>query len=385
MPLLVPLVLLLAVYQCHGLASVSTKPHILSVGLAAVDFVATVDHFPDPDEKMRSSSLFIEGGGNAANTACAIGRLSPFADVSIVTAVGDDANGNTIVDGLTAMNVNIDHVDHYDGSSPFSYILSTDIDGENTRTCIHQPSTGDMSTDFVEKIPLEKYTAAHFDVRYPTAAVALSRRCVEADVPYSVDVERPREGLDELLQEATVVICNSNYCDTILGNDEKETDTAQRLRKVIRQQAPKAKLAVQTLGGKGSCLIRLLDDSTEEQDRLILQDEKDSNAPVVTLKDGALFCTAFSGCKVVDTTGAGDAFQGGFITALWANAASKRGKSPEVPTDSRFLAHALRIATRVAAKKVEKPGARSGLPDAMEDEFIQSEMEAMLDLAPTRS
>jgi hypothetical protein len=47
-----------------------TKPRILSFGIAAVDFVAVVDHFPEPDEKIRSSSLLIGGGGNAANSAC---------------------------------------------------------------------------------------------------------------------------------------------------------------------------------------------------------------------------------------------------------------------------------------------------------------------------
>jgi hypothetical protein len=61
-----------------SLASAMTimpKPNIRSVCLAVVDFVAAVDdHFLEPNEKMRSSSLVVEGGGNAADSACAIGR-----------------------------------------------------------------------------------------------------------------------------------------------------------------------------------------------------------------------------------------------------------------------------------------------------------------------
>ena len=354
-----------------SLALAPSKPHILSVGLAAVDFVAVVDHFPVPDEKMRSSSLIVEGGGNAANTAAAIGRLG-IADVSLVTAVGDDANGNTIVEGLKDYFIGTDSIERFEGCSPFSYILTTDIDGDNTRTVVHQPADGDMSIDFVEKLDLEKVTAVHFDLRYPKAAMILAERCAKAGIPYSVDVERPREGLEEILSQATVVICNSNYCDTVLGKDEKETDVAARLRKVVADQAPKAQIAVQTLGSKGSCLIRM--GEHDKKTGTILKDKKDKSLPVVEEKKGVLYCSALKGVTVVDTTGAGDSFQGGLISALWA--------SGELPTDTKALGHALRIASRVAGKKVEKPGARQGLPFGDKDEFLKAEIKALKELAP---
>ena len=85
------------------------QPCLLSVGIAAMDFFATVPHFPEPDgKKMQSTQLLCEGGGNAANTACAMARLFDNDDVldddddvvNIVTAVGQDANGDTIINGL---------------------------------------------------------------------------------------------------------------------------------------------------------------------------------------------------------------------------------------------------------------------------------------------
>lgn len=117
------------------------RPHILCVGLSTIDFVATVDHFPEPDEKMRSSSLTVEGGGNAANTACAMGRLSPFVDVTLVTGVGPDANGVQIVESIQSGKVQV-LAERYPGNSPFSYILNTNVNGENTRTSIHQAPRG---------------------------------------------------------------------------------------------------------------------------------------------------------------------------------------------------------------------------------------------------
>ncbi|KAL3941970.1 MAG: hypothetical protein SGARI_000422, partial [Bacillariaceae sp.] len=130
---------------------------------------------------MRSSSLLVEGGGNAANTACAVAGLLPKDCSNLLTAVGDDPNGNIIVSGLEDRAVNV-IAENFPGNSPFSYILSHNDEktGDNTRTCVHQPSSGDMSVNFVKTIAegaLKDFTAVHFDVRYPTAAVELSKEC----------------------------------------------------------------------------------------------------------------------------------------------------------------------------------------------------------------
>jgi sugar/nucleoside kinase (ribokinase family) len=92
----------------------------------------------------------------------------------------------------------------------------------------------------------------------------------------------------------------------------------------------------------------------------------------------------------VDTTGAGDAFQGGFLTALWTavEAAAVESSDSSVPEqnnarsilsqlDDRVLGHALRIGARVAAQKVQQPGARRGLPSSATDAVLQAEFAAL--------
>eukprot|EP00957_Ditylum_brightwellii_P155735 11856691-Ditylum_brightwellii.AAC.1 len=141
---------------------VHIKPRILCVGVAGIDYVASVDHFPKPDEKMRSDSLLIDGGGNAANTACAIGRLNTYAEVAIASSAGNDANGDTIIKGLQKDDVDVRYVERFEGTSPFTYVISTN-DADNSRTCIHQRGNGCLTVNFADKIPIDEFSAMHFD------------------------------------------------------------------------------------------------------------------------------------------------------------------------------------------------------------------------------
>lgn len=391
-----------------------------------------------------------------------MGRLSPHVSASILTCVGDDSLGDTIRVGLEAYGVHTETIQVCTGqTSPFTYILSAPVNRQMTRTCIHQPSSmtlsptvhetilgrslGDQDGDeetHKSKVP---YTTIHFDGRYPSGAVPLARQCFQQfHIPYSVDVERPREGLLNLLHGASVVICNSKYCSTIGSSDTsgikpnqstsgnssiktKQKDFAERnrqdyddmikekavyddteiivtrLRSVMKEQAPNAELAIQTMGERGCCLVRLNhpNDANEYPDGTIVlgtssynnsdetqtSDTKRSDEPIVQWMHGALFCSIFSNSSVVDTTGAGDAFQGGFLSALWIAStfvktnSQQNGDSYAVEplTDPIALSRALRIGTRVAAQKITQPGARKGLPCVSRDHFLQSELTALIE------
>ena len=383
---------------------------VVSVGVAAIDYVATVDQFPKPDAKIRSTSLVVQGGGNAANTASALGRLTPYVTSSkLVTVLGDDDNGNAITQGLSDSLVQVVAEQVLGGTSPFTYILSCQAD--LTRTCIHQRATADLSQDFVLNHPSAKAlweptatTAVHFDVRYPQASMAIAKLCRNLGIPYSVDVERPRQGVLELLQGATVVICNAEYCQTVLssskdGNSDKPPP--EQLRQVMQMQAPHTKVAIQTMGSQGSILICLDETDTRriaelagvtmdlDSDPISVDSSLSSpSSPsswtppqVKVTQDGVLTCSVVPNMDVVDTTGAGDAFIGGFLAAYWqqpSRVAEQEGQVGGVGQDPRFLARALRIATWIAAHQISKTGARQGLPWAQHDAWLQAEFQALL-------
>lgn len=347
------------------------KSKILCCGISTLDTIATLEEFPSPDTKVRSKSLQNFGGGNAANTAVTISRLGRM-KVDLLTAVGNDANGDTIMKELVEENVGVEKVQRYDGDSPWSYIIVA----KDTRTIIHQPASSELSISHIkDKVDLSEYGAVHFDARHHEAAIYLSKKCREMGVPYSVDVERPREGLPDLMHGASVVICNSDYCSLTLGLPKvaDEQEMVSRFQKVLKEEAPNAKIGVMTLGSSGSFLIQT--DVRYDNDNEVVISKTGNGSPQVIEKCDSLWCDVFSNCPVVDTTGAGDSFIGAFLSAFWA---SKQNVvcTNEENYDKYFLAHALRIGTAVASLKIQKKGAREGLPRAG-DKLLREEFEAM--------
>ena len=360
-------------------------------------------------------------------------------DVHLLSAVGDDSNGDTILAGLVSQGVGVGRIQRYRGDSPWCYIMVC----SNTRTCVFQPGSEGLSVKHVrdnltatdgdgvddrdrvddedESLVLNGFGAAHFDGRHLDASVYLAGRFDSLAIPYSVDVERPRgEGLLKLLSGASIVLCNSEYCRLSLGlgvDDGgcffNEKEIVCNLRRVLGEQAPRARIGLTTLGSKGSCLIILNENdaaedsqrgkngldisaTTEEVNIILEKHDKFPDSPRVIERHGALWCDPWDNCNIIDTTGAGDVFQGAFLAVLWNCAAALEQRqqsigegaevkacrvrmthSPlEVPVSKLVLAYALRIGTRVAGLKLNGLGSRVALPGT--DEFIESELKMIM-------
>jgi len=108
---------------------------IACIGVCGIDMLAYVGKFPNPDDKVRTLSSLKAGGGNCGNTATALALLG--AEVSVLSCVGDDADGSHIIAELNGSGVNTSAVVTREGASPFTYVL---VDNStSTRTCIHTP------------------------------------------------------------------------------------------------------------------------------------------------------------------------------------------------------------------------------------------------------
>jgi sulfofructose kinase len=113
---------------------------VVCVGLATLDTILVVPRFPAPDDRVVVTGSVRAGGGPAATAAVALARLG--VETAFVGAVGDDAAGAEIREGLEAEGVDVSRLGVVAGArSPQSTIL---VGPGGTRTILHLPGTAEL-------------------------------------------------------------------------------------------------------------------------------------------------------------------------------------------------------------------------------------------------
>lgn len=114
-------------------------PHgslLVFVGVCTMDTIAAVDGYPEPDSRSLARALVRAGGGPAATAAVAAARLG--CQTSLISAVGDDADGRAIIAELQAEGVGVDAVrqaaDEASGASSVTIDLK-----QHTRAIVNRP------------------------------------------------------------------------------------------------------------------------------------------------------------------------------------------------------------------------------------------------------
>jgi len=341
-----PTVMTMAAVSSTPAAAETVPKKVVAIGSAIVDYVASVDHFPTPDEKMRTTALEVLGGGNAGNAATAMVRLG--LRVSLVAKVGGDGLGAAVVaelkrDAIDTTHVSVDPSD----TTPFSYII-VDADTQ-TRTILHTPArSGDLEPAAVDPSMLDGASLLFCDGRNTLAATELARMARSRGIPVIVEGERARPHLDALLALADVVVTSTSFPTAWTG----EKDLGVALKSLLTRLP--ARTVITTLGKTGS--LRLDRDAATPapadlpQAIQMIVEKGDSAAtacgPIHITFQAA---TPLRPEEVVDTTGAGDAYIGATCYAL-VQALSPSG--------------GMRLAAEVAARKCRQLGARPGLPFA---------------------
>ncbi|KVH94284.1 Carbohydrate kinase PfkB [Cynara cardunculus var. scolymus] len=216
--------------------SLESTPIVLGFGGVAVDLLATVAAFPNPDDKIRSTSLKVQGGGNAGNALTCAARLG--LNARLISKVANDAQGRGILEELEADSVS------EEGNSPFTYVI---VDNQTkTRTCIHTPGSPPMIPNDISNSTLLAALAGvklvYFDVRLPQTALVVAHEANRRRIPILVDAERPREGLDDLL----------NLSDYVTWTGAPSVPGAL-ISMLLR--LPKVKFVIVTLGADGCIML----------------------------------------------------------------------------------------------------------------------------------
>jgi ribokinase len=300
---------------------------VVVVGAVNTDLVIAAAHLPAPGETVVGGGLQTFGGGKAANAAVAAARVG--ASVSLIGAVGADDPGKRALAELTNDNVDTSWVALLDDEPTGAALIVVDANGEN-QIAIGPGANGAVSAEHVctalaTLLPTTDVVLVSTEI--PIAAVgAAIEAATTAAVQCVLNPAPVIPGLDDLLALGPIVTPNEielrDLAHTV-GTEivpANEDEILRSLQKINEQtQSP----VIVTLGGDG-CAVRLADGEVHR-------------------------ITARSTNDVVDTTGAGDTFNGVFAARLAAGDA---------------MMTAISTAVIAASLSVSAVGARPGMPTA---------------------
>lgn len=289
---------------------------VVGVGVNTIDVLATGEVFPAPDTKHQLRSLVELPGGETATALTACTRLGWR--TRYVGRFGDDARGELARTALADAGVDISASETVAAAQPVSVIF---VDNQGRRTVLwSRASAADLTADGVDPTVVTSGRVLLVDAHQPDAATRAARYARDAGIPTVLDIDATGPGRDALLGETDIIITSADFPEAWTGR----LGLGAALRELAGRFQPQ--LLVTTLGREGS----------------------------LALVDGREVRTAGFEVSVVDSTGAGDAFRGGFIAGWLAADAVAQVES------------VLTYANAVAALACRRVGARGALPTRAE-------------------
>ena len=308
-------------------------PQIVVIGSLNADLVQKVDRLPKPGETIAGGNLETFSGGKGANQAVAAGRMG--ARTSMIGQVGNDSLAALLLDSLRDAGVDCGSVGVAESATGTAVILVLP-DGENL--IVIAPGANATVTPALAAERLRVLEEGSFllsQLEIPVASVERSLAAAKGRGATTILDPAPGRTLaPELLRHVDFLTPNETETLTLLGESglamETDSDLDAAAKRVLAL-GPKA--VVLKLGARG-CLIA----TAEDVHRV-------------------------PGFKVdaVDTTAAGDVFNGAFATAL---------------AEGEPLPRAARFANAAAALAVTRPGAQNSVPSRREVDRFLSGMDA---------
>jgi ketohexokinase len=187
---------------------------VLGVGIAVRDIVNVVAEYPPEDAEVRALERRTARGGNCANTLDVLVQLGHRCAWAGVLA-GDDGAG-FIAEDLTRRGIDHSHARRLaGGATPTSYITLSRATG--SRTIVHYRDLPELAAADFARQPLDGLDWVHFEGRNPveTAQMLARVRCERPDLPISVEIEKPREGIEQLFCGVDVLIVARTYAESV--------------------------------------------------------------------------------------------------------------------------------------------------------------------------
>jgi ribokinase len=258
---------------------------VVVVGSVNADYVLRLHHRPAPGETVGDAILELHPGGKGANQAVAAARCG--VSVSMVARVGADSIGRTRIEDLVGEGVDTTHIRvSADTLTGVAFVTLTP-DGENAIAVAPGANACLCPSDIEEAgalIRTAKVLAVQLEV--PLESVVRAAELAGSNTTLILNCAPYRPLPAHLLAKTGVLVVNEREGAALSGFALSSPDDARRAAAVMHEMGPR--VVVVTLGANGAVVVA---PGIEEY----------VPAPRV---------------RVVDTTGAGDAFVGAVAARL---------------------------------------------------------------------
>ncbi len=310
---------------------------VICIGAALVDMVAQVERHPSDDDEVFVSDLKLLSGGAAANTAYACGKLGLSTAFIGKLGKGDIFN-NKILSDFKETSVDTKFIKYSDNFKTGSAYVALDTQGER-RIYAHSGAANNLSkTDILEEEIISTKliflsSLRNIDPFMHAAKIGKNNGIPIILNPGMLIIEQGFEYIKELLEKTDVLILSEKEFNTLFNLTENNLSEGVIKENSVTLFSLGIKVLIVTLGKKGAFLL------TSKRSEVI---------PPLKLE------------RVVDTTGAGDAFSAGFIYGL----------VQKFSLDFDHLKNDAKIGNFVAGQCIQKLGARNGIPGRKKLDFF---------------
>jgi ribokinase len=293
------------------------KKKILVVGSTNTDMVVTADHLPKPGETVLGGSFIMNPGGKGANQAVAAARSG--GDVTFICKTGNDSFGIGSRQLFMNEGINVSSM-MTDNDLPSGVaLIMVDKSAENC-IAVASGANGNLTPDDIKSSEKSIFDAdiILMQLEIPIETVEfVTLRASELGKKVILNPAPARTIPESLLNKLFLITPNETEAEIITGIRVFDEITASKAAKKLFLSG--VKNVIITLGSKGAMIY---------------------NETVCELVPAHKV-------KAIDTTAAGDVFNGALATAI---------------SEDMTLIDAVRFSCKAAAISVTRPGAQSSAP-----------------------
>lgn len=304
------------------------KQKITVFGSFVVDLMGRTPHLPMPGQTVKGSFFKQGAGGKGFNQGIAAHKAG--GDVAMITKLGRDSMANVALDAMDDVAMPKDYLFFNDEvATGIALILVDENTSQNEIVIVPGACATITEQDIAsveERIKESAYVLLQLEVNQD-ANERVAKLAKENGVRLIINTAPYQPVTDEFLRGAYLVTPNEVEAEELTGVHVCDLESADRAAKVFLDKGVENVLI--TLGGQGVYVY------TEGRSEIV---------PAYKV-------------EAIDTTGAGDAFNGGLLTAL---------------AEGRTLAEAARFANALAAISVQRIGTTPAMPTREEvDAFLK--------------